>query len=305
MILTCANMDIDLAADMPVVNILDPFIKDRNISLQVLRLDTVHPVISGNKWFKLKENIRIAQSLQCSSILTFGGAYSNHLVATAAAANYHNFQSIGIVRGLHTAAKLTPTLEQCKDYGMDLHFVAREDYDRKYDIDYLHTLEKQFFNAYIIPEGGNNEAGMKGAAEIAGYIPKDADIVALAIGTGTTFCGLRNALPEHVSMLGFTAMKGGDYLLDTIQQKTTTGNWQLATQYHFGGFAKKDNTLIDFMNRFYRQHRIPLDFVYTAKAMYGILDMIDKNHIPGNTKILMVHTGGLQGNNSIRDLLQY
>lgn len=300
-------MAIDFQANINIQTIEAAFLTAHKIELSILRLDQIHPVVSGNKWFKLKYNIEEALDKGFRSLLTFGGAYSNHLIATAAAAKAFGASSVGIVRGLHAENNLTETLHACINMGMQLHFISRTDYDQKEDPDFLDTIRKQFPEAYIIPEGGNNENGRRGTEEIAALIPAKYTHIALSIGTGATFSGIRNAIPGTVEMLGFTAMKGGGYLEESIKEalKNSLPNWKLVTDYHFGGFAKYNSVLIDFMNDFYNKFQIPLDMVYTSKMMSGIFDLIDKGYFREGSKILCIHTGGLQGNQSIQHLLQY
>ena len=268
--------------------------------VDMLRLDLIHPVISGNKWFKLKYNIEHALKNGYSSLLTFGGAYSNHLIATAAAAKESGLESIGIVRGHHAKENFTPTLLQCRSLGMQLHFISREAYKVK---EKSGEWSSQFPEACIIPEGGSNELGRKGAEEITSYITKSYTHVAVSVGSGTTFAGLRNALPETVALLGFAPMKKGAYLADELSPGKT--NWLLTDEYHFGGFGKWNEKLIAFMNTFYERHHIPLDIVYTSKMMYGLQAQLLERHFPDDAKILCIHTGGLQGNASISELLCY
>jgi 1-aminocyclopropane-1-carboxylate deaminase len=191
--------------------------------------------------------------------------------------------------------------------GMQLHFISRADYSRKETDVFLTSISQRFPQAYIIPEGGNNENGRKGTEEIAALIPLSYRHVALPVGTGATFSGIRNALHKDIQILGFTAMKGGGYLEGTIKEslKEPLPNWELITDYHFGGFAKHDRVLIDFMNAFYGKFKVPLDMVYTSKMMAGIFDLIKSGKFPKGSKILCIHTGGLQGNHSIKDLLHY
>ncbi len=284
----------------------DRTLQERDTRLGILRLDLLHPVISGNKWFKLKENIHSALSLGYSTVLTFGGAWSNHLVATAAAAQAAGLKAIGMVRGLHADAATSATLQECRDLGMQLQPLSREDYNRKEDAALLASLDSQYGHPYIIPEGGNNAAGIQGSGAIANYIPADATLVTLAIGTGTTFCGIRQRLAQPCSMLGFPVMKGGDYLQQEISARIPqAGNWQLDSRYHFGGFARHRPELIDFMNDFYEKHQVPLDFVYTAKMMWGLLDRIRNDGLAEHRHIIAIHTGGLQGNRSIKDQLRF
>lgn len=269
----------------------------------ILRLDLLHPVISGNKWFKLKQNLSFAQEKGYKKIITFGGAYSNYLIATAAAAKEAGLQSIAIVRGYHAKENLTQTLKDCTIYGMQLQFVTREEYALKNEKDWLKNLSAQYPDAYIIPEGGNNELARKGIEEIALIIPDVYTHITVSVGTGTTFAGLRNAIDEKVRMVGFVPMKNGAYLKNELQLEK--GNWELIDDYHFGGFGKWNDELIDFMNEFYRINKIPLDIVYTSKMMYGLQEMIEKNEFDKGARILTIHTGGLQGNIGVADKLVF
>ncbi len=300
-------MAIDFKETIKIDVVENDLLKAHQIELGVLRLDQIHPIVSGNKWFKLKYNIDDALTRGYKTTLTFGGAYSNHLIATAAAAKAFGLSSIGIIRGLHAKEKYTDTLHACANMGMQLHFTTREAYAQKEDPFFLETLQGQYPNAYIIPEGGNNEWGRKGTAEIASYIPSLYTHVVLAIGTGATFAGIRAALDPAVEMLGFTVMKGGAYLEEDIKKSLSVSlpNWSVIADYHFGGFAKSDNMLINFMNDFYQQHAIPLDQVYTSKLLFGVMDMIKNNQIPRGSKMLCIHTGGLQGNYSIKNKLLF
>lgn len=300
-------MAIELREDLPIDYIHDELLLEAGIRFGILRLDRIHPLVSGNKWFKLKENIEVAKARGAKALLSFGGAYSNHLLAMAAAAKAYDLLPIGIVRGFHGQELPSATLLECAALGMQLVYVSREEYQRKEDPAYLQQLQVQYLGVYIIPEGGNNEAGLSGAAAIARYIPQDADLVMAAIGTGTTFAGVRNGLDSRTGMLGFPVMKGGEYLQQEIAERlqTTGTNWALATGYHFGGFARYNDELLAFMNDFYKKHHVPLDFVYTGKMLYGILDMIRRKEISGKKHVIAIHTGGLQGNRSIGHLLSY
>lgn len=273
------------------------------MSVHCLRLDQIHPIVSGNKWFKLKYNLAHALAGNASTILTFGGAYSNHLIATAAAAEAFGLESIGMVRGAHRKENLTPTLKRCEDHGMQLQFISREEYNQTKDMAWLHNLQQQHRGSFIIPEGGNNGLGIQGAAEIASLIPADATHVILSVGSGATFTGIRNALDEHIQILGFAPMKNGRYLEKELQPSKQ--NWKLIDDYHFGGFGKWKDDLIVFMNEFYHLSNIPLDVVYTGKMLYGLKQLISSGYFPANAKIVCIHTGGLQGNASVQERLNY
>lgn len=284
---------------IPVDNVSRFYANDQDIRVAMLRLDQIDPVISGNKWFKLKHNLEAAVSKGYRQILTFGGAYSNHMVAAAAAAQRAGLSSIGIIRGFHGQQQLSTTLKSCMAYGMALHFVSRETYALKNDPDYLQQLSTTFAHTYIIPEGGDNEAGRKGAGEIVTWIPGDCTHICVPVGTGTTFTGIRKALNVQVAMTGFTVMKGGQYLAADMAQHIPAAqnvNWRLEDRFHFGGFAKTTGELLYFIRDFYTDTHIPLDIVYTGKMMFGVRQMISEGYFPEKATLLCLHTGGLQGN---------
>lgn len=277
-------------------------------SVDMLRLDLIHPIVSGNKWYKLKHNLEQIREQGYDSLLTFGGAYSNHLVATAAAAYTYGVRAIGVVRGTYSADELTPTLVQCKSFGMELIFITREDYALKENPEWLLGLSEQFHHPYIIPEGGSNDWGRIGSEDIASLIPSDYTYVCTSIGSGTTFVGVRNALMPSQYVLGFVPMKNGTYLKDEIGshlKEYQNKNWQLFDNWHFGGFGKWKDELIEFMNNFYSVNDIPLDIVYTSKMMYGVRDLMQSEYFSKDARILCIHSGGLQGNVSVQDMLVY
>lgn len=291
-----------------IIEPLSPdWVRKDGVAADMLRLDLIHPVISGNKWYKLKHNIEHAKNEGYKAALTFGGAYSNHLVAAATSANIEGITSIGVVRG-NDNSKLTDTLKQCEAMGMKLHFITRDAYARRDDIDFLEKLSAKFNDPFIIPEGGANEWGRIGAEEIAVLIPQGYTHVCVSVGTGTTFTGLRNALPDNVQLMGFVPMKQGRYLEEDVKPflyQEDHRNWQLFDEWHFGGFGKSTDKLIGFMNEFYNANNIPLDIVYTGKMMYGVKDMLVQNFFPKESKVLCIHTGGLQGNVSVKARLTY
>ena len=266
-------------------------------AVAMLRLDLVDPVVSGNKWYKLKYNLELAKASGHGTVLTFGGAYSNHLVAAAAAAQAAGLQSIGIVRGLQN--ELTHTLQACKTFGMQLQFVSYGTYKQKSAPEFLAQLAAFYHNPFIIPEGGANEAGRKGAGEIAAFINDTYTDVCVSAGTGTTLAGLRNVLPATQFITGFAPMKGGSYLQQEIMPFIDAGKrnaFRVTDKYHFGGFGKITDTLIGFMQEFKTRYGFDLDRVYTAKMMYGLHDLLLQNAFSRDAKILCIHTGGVQGN---------
>lgn len=274
----------------------------------MLRLDVIHAEVSGNKWYKLKYNVNHCQKHGVNSILTFGGAYSNHLAATAAMASMSGLKSIGIVKGKYAEVNLTPTLQACINHGMQLVYVTNEEYRDKNETAYLSVLAERFDSPLIIPEGGANALGRVGAEEIASLIPERFTHIIVSVGTGTTLIGIVNACKDDVAVGGFAPMKGGAYLNDEVKQHiklSKAGDYRIYDEWHFGGFGKHNEELILFMNRFYIQHNIPLDMVYTAKMMYGVKAQIDQGVYSPDAKILCIHTGGLQGNKSLDRQLQY
>lgn len=260
------------------------------------REDLIHPFVSGNKFRKLKYNLLQAKTENQFTLLTFGGAYSNHIAAVAYAGRENGFQTIGIIRGDELADKIAsnPTLKFAQECGMQFEFVSREDYRLKTEAAFLEQLENKFGSFYLIPEGGTNALAIKGCEEILTQEDGIFDYVACAIGTGGTISGIINSALPHQKILGFPALKG-DFLQDEIRNFVRQDNWELITDYHFGGYGKVTNDLIDWINQFYEQTQIPLDPVYTGKMVFGIVDLIAKNYFPENAKILLIHTGGLQG----------
>ena len=267
-----------------------------NIRLFIKREDLVHPNISGNKYRKLKYNLKHAKSLGYKKILTFGGAFSNHIAATSYACKNYGFDSIGIIRGEELKDKINtnPTLSLAKSYGMQLKFVSRKDYRNKTIPQFINALNAEFGDFYLIPEGGTNDLAIKGCEEILKEEDSIFDFICCSVGTGGTICGLINTLKQHQEILGFSALKG-DFLNRDIRKFVKHTNWELMSNYHFGGYGKIKPQLITFINTFKKEHGIPLDPIYTAKMMFGIFDLTQKECFPKHSKILAIHTGGLQG----------
>lgn len=281
--------------------------KDMRGKLAMLRLDLLHPIISGNKWYKLKYSMEAARQRHLDTLLSFGGAWSNHLIALAAAAKQHHLRSVGMVRGLQGHA-LTPVLRHCKELGMELHFLSRAEYDLKEDAGFIDQLQNRYGPFYLVPEGGANEQGRQGAEDIASLIPTEYTHVCISVGTGTTMAGLRSALAPGVQLLGFAPMKGGAYLAETILPYLKTGhtaNWRIFDRWHLGGFGKYNEELIAFMNEFYTDTGVPLDLVYTGKMMMAVSALLEIGYFPNGAQVLCIHTGGLTGNASIAERLRF
>jgi 1-aminocyclopropane-1-carboxylate deaminase len=269
-------------------------LKQKEIRLFIKRIDQIHKHISGNKWFKLKYNLIEAKNQGAQSILTFGGAYSNHIAATAFLAKENGFTSIGIIRG-EEQLYLNPTLEFAIEQGMKINYVSRSDYRLKHTVHFLEKLKIRFGDFYLIPEGGTNQLAIKGATEILDKNDTQ-DFICCAVGTGGTIAGIINATNEHQEVIGFPAIKGFTQLEKNTKSWVNKNNFKFINNYYCGGYAKLTNQLIECMNNFYKTQNIPLDAIYTGKMMLGIMDLVAKDYFPKGSSILAIHSGGLQGN---------
>ena len=269
-------------------------LKERKIKLFIKRIDLVHEYISGNKWYKLKYNFIEAEKRGYKSILTFGGAFSNHILATASLAKERGFNSIGIIRG-ERHFPLNPTLTLAVKMGMKIYYVSRDDYRLKHTIDFLSKLKSLFGDFYLIPEGGSNNLAVKGAAEIL-TLKDTQDYVCCAVGTGGTMAGIINSSDKNQKVIGLPVIKGSEKLEKDVLNWATKSNYRFANNYSFGGYAKLNGNLIEFVNNFYKTQKIPLDVVYTGKMMFGILDLVAQDYFREGSSILAIHTGGLHGN---------
>ncbi|WP_324721582.1 1-aminocyclopropane-1-carboxylate deaminase/D-cysteine desulfhydrase [Salinimicrobium sp. HB62] len=273
------------------------------------RENLLHPEVSGNKFRKLKYNIAKAASQKRNMLLTFGGAFSNHIAATAAAGKIAGFRSIGVIRGEELAKDLEKTLQEndtlrfAHECGMALQFVSRSEYRNKNTEAFIEGLRKKFGDFYLVPEGGTNDQAVKGCEEILTHEDENFDVIACAVGTGGTISGLINTSASHQQVLGFPALKG-DFLKTEVEHFSKKNNWRIIPDYHFGGYAKVNKTLIDFINSFRKEYGIQLDPVYTGKMMYGIFDLAEKEYFSKNTRILAIHTGGLQGISGMNKVLK-
>ena len=265
----------------------------------------IHPEVSGNKFRKLKYNLEAAIREGFEGVLTFGGAFSNHIAATAAAGKLLNISTVGIIRGEELAKDidLNTTLSYAKASGMDLEFISRAAYRNKNEVSFLKSLNIKYPNFYIIPEGGTNARAVRGCSEILTEKDRDFDVICCAVGTGGTISGLINSSLPHQKIIGFPALKGA-FLNEDIRKFAQHSNWELCPDYSFGGYAKVNQELIQFINQFKNDFGIPLDPVYTAKMMFGIDDLVKKGFFSRSTKILAIHTGGLQGISGMNDYLK-
>lgn len=297
----------------PLEKISHQIANSAGVELYVLRLDIIHPQINGNKWFKLKYNLLEAKEKNYSSVLTFGGAYSNHIFATASAGNVFGLRTIGVIRGEETLP-LNPTLNFAVEQGMELVYCDRTTYKKRHKNQLQEELKERFGQVFIIPEGGCNLNGVRGCTEIMQNL-QYFDTICLACGTATTLAGIALSLHSNQKIIGFPVLKGGEFLARHITNLTQDylesglpvpvydpAHCQLVYNYHFGGYAKFNQELIIFCQKFTQENNIPLDYVYTGKMFYGVMDLLQQGFFsPG--KILLIHTGGLQGNLGMKEKL--
>lgn len=271
------------------------WLNEKQVQLDVLRLDKLHDVVSGNKWFKLKYYLQDAVEKGYKEIATFGGAYSNHIVATAYMAREQSLKSIGIIRG-ERPLRISHTLQQAESYGMQLQFISRNDYQNKND------LKKTIDNVYWTEEGGYGDLGARGAAEILSFTahPEQYTHIFCATGTGTMLAGISKRILPHQQLTGISVLKNNFSIEEEITALTGNKKFTILHDFHFGGYAKHPAALLDFISEIWNEHGLPTDIVYTSKTLYAIKHQVLNNLLEKGSKILMIHSGGLQGNLSLR-----
>ena len=283
----------------PTIQLDYQIASDAGIELWCKRDDLIHPEISGNKWRKLKHNVEKAKKDGHTRILTFGGAYSNHIAAAASIASESELEWHAMIRGEELNSNSNLTLQLAAQNGLNLHFVDRKEYQRLKRIQEAAELDKEWEDCYLIPEGGCNEEGVLGCEEITAELDDEFDYIILAAGTGTTAAGILRTL-ESSRMLVFPALKGGEFLekdiLEWQPSEQKKDQLQLISDYHFGGYAKVNNELKDFCKYIENEIDLPLDYIYTAKAFYGMTDLIHSGFFKKGSRLLFYHSGGLQGN---------
>ncbi len=275
-----------------------PAATEHNINLLVRREDLNHPVVSGNKWWKLKYNLLEARQKNYQAVLTFGGAYSNHIYATAAACKELGLKSIGIIRGeeLPGPEPINSTLLFAKQCGMQLHFISRTDYRKKTENTFLTSLEEKFGRCFIIPEGGTNSLAVQGCAELGKLLVETKfDYLCLPVATGGTIAGIVNAFDGERKIVGLPVLKDGGFLKDEIQKLVSSSwnNWELFLDYHHGGYAKTSLRLNSFINEL-AQYDIPTEPVYSAKLFWAVFDLLKKGYFERGSTVMILHTGGLR-----------
>ena len=279
-------------------------------NLDVLRLDLIHPQYGGNKYFKLKYNLLAAQKLGLQQTLTFGGAHSNHIYSTAALCQENGINSIAVIRGEENSIEQSPTLQFALDCGMKLHFISRQKYKNKSDENLVEELKQLFGDFYLVPEGGGNYEGVMGCAEILNSDLKKYDYVFCACGTATTYSGIKISAEANQKIIGISVLKGENKLIEAANEwltffdsdpikpslSGTLNHSTILNEYHFGGYAKYSKELVAFKKHFEREYSIPLDHIYTSKLFYAVFDLIKQQKLNQDARILIVHSGGLQGN---------
>ncbi len=289
-----------LTLPSPLSRLQHPLLESHDLHLSIKRDDLIHPHLQGNKWRKLKYNLQAARAAGHRTLLTFGGAWSNHIHATAAAGHYFGLRSIGIIRG-ERPPQLSPTLADAQRWGMQLHFIDRQSYREKHRDEFIASLHARFGEFYLIPEGGSNLAGIRGCGEIVDELEDDYDVICVDCGTGATLAGIINGLRGSGQVLGFAVLKGADFIRRDVEQylqqlgTPTLDNWHINLDYHFGGYARTRPELMHFIQQFKQQHDIQLEPVYSAKMFYGIFDLIERDYFARGSRILALHSGGLQG----------
>lgn len=284
----------------PLQPLTDPLLTQKGVKLSILREDLVHPTIPGNKWRKLKYNLQAAQEQGCEALVTFGGAFSNHIAAAAAAGQEYGLQTIGYIRGEETLP-LNPTLAYATSCGMQLKYLSRAEYRVKHESGFRAEILKTGPKQYLLPEGGTNALAVKGCTEIVTDLAAPWDVLCVAAGTGGTLAGIVAGAVGKGQIIGFPALKGGEFLQKEVTELVqayngqTYHNWFLQTAYHFGGYAKHKPELLTFIQNFHARHGILLDPIYTGKMLYGVYDLIKTDYFLPGTQIIAVHTGGQQG----------
>ena len=290
------------------------FFREFQINVWIKRDDLIHSEVSGNKWRKLKLNLEKFKQGRYDALLTFGGAYSNHIAATAALGRIMGVKTIGIIRGEELTAQSNATLSKAEADGMNLQFVSREEYSWRYETDYKNELRARYGNCWIVEEGGANFYGMMGCTEIIGELEHQADYIILPAGTGTTAAGLLMA-ENRAKIIAVPVLAKGDFLREEMMSLLRYGGFSeedieekneqliLPTEFAFGGYGRSTPELIDFMNQIYQESSLKLDQVYTGKMFFALHELIKTGIIIKNSTVVALHTGGLQGNHSIKDSL--
>ncbi|MBU2979470.1 pyridoxal-phosphate dependent enzyme [Alteromonas sp. C1M14] len=294
-------MQIESALNLTLPSPVLPFSPNwpgaEKVTMHIKRDDLIHPVISGNKWRKLKYTFR-ALPPACKHIMSFGGGYSNHLHACAYLCMRNNIAMTAMVRGDYSH-NLTPMLHDLKNWGTRVQFVDKKTYQRRTEPGYLAHLHQQYPHTFIVPEGGSHAPALQGVAELLSENPQTFDHVLVPVGSGATLAGLITALKPPQSAIGIAVLKGKGYLEDLVRgllpREYTDKNWSIAHDYHGGGYGKAPSSLVEFCNLFTTEFEIPIEPVYSGKLMFAVKEMLRTGYFPDNSRLLLLHTGGMQG----------
>jgi 1-aminocyclopropane-1-carboxylate deaminase len=287
---------LDVRLPSPLEQVHDRRLAEAGVQLWLKRDDLIHAGLPGNKWRKLKYNLRAALDQGHHTLLTFGGAYSNHIRATAAAGRHVGLDTIGVIRG-EPHDPLNWSLRYAVTHGMRLRYLDRAAYRRKAEPGVIAGLRRELGDCYLLPEGGSNELAVHGCAELPAEIGPDFDIICCPCGTGGTLAGIATGLKPGQRAIGFAVLKGGEFLTPTVErlQQSATGsvsaNWHIEYGFHFGGYARTTPGLTTFIDRFEHQHGLRLDRIYTAKMMYGVYALAQRGTFAPGTRIIAVITG--------------
>ncbi|AFH50459.1 1-Aminocyclopropane-1-carboxylate deaminase [Ignavibacterium album JCM 16511] len=286
----------------PLQQVTDDIFLQKKINLFIKRDDLIDEHLSGNKFFKLKYNLIEAAENNYSTLLSFGGAYSNHIYSLAYAGKIFGFKAVGVIRG-EEHLPLNPTLSFAKECGMEFYYLSRSEYRKKYSEEILSGLEKTFGDFYLIPEGGSNFLAVRGCSEIPKRIEANYDYIFCACGTGGTIAGIIDGSDEISKVIGVADLKNASFLKEDIYKlsQTKKSNWEILLDYHFGGYAKFSSELLSFIKSFEEKFNIPLEPIYTGKMLFAIYDLTKKNFFPENSTIVAYHSGGLQGLKGLRE----
>lgn len=286
----------------------DALFDHKKVEVFMLRDDLLHPGISGNKWRKLKYNLLNLSKEGLNRVVTVGGPYSNHIAAMAEAGKVFGFETIGLIRG-YESYRSNPTLSRAEDLGMEIRFLSKKNYDKIGD-DFLNRLRAEIGAFGFVPMGGGNQLGMKGCMEIVQEITETTTHITVGCGTGSTMAGIVSGTKENQMVIGFPAMKGGDFMQRDIENYLAKSgmdksNFEMNTRFHFGGFAKVNMELADFIKEFHLKQGFILDGIYTGKMMFGLYKMISQDYFPKGSVITAIHTGGVQGNIGLNERYGY
>jgi 1-aminocyclopropane-1-carboxylate deaminase len=286
----------DVRLPSPLEPVHDRQLAQVGVQLWLKRDDLIQADLPGNKWRKLTYNLRAALDQGHRTLLTFGGAYSNHIRATAAAGRYTGLDTIGVIRG-EPHDPLNWSLRYAVTSGMRLRYLDRATYRRKADPEVIAGLHRELGDFYLLPEGGSNELAVHGCAAIPAETGPGFDVICCPCGTGGTLAGIAAGLAPGQHAIGFAVLKGAGFLTTTVERLqrdaigSVSANWHIECGFHFGGYARATPELITFIDRFEKQHVLRLDRIYTAKMMYGIFALAQRGAFPSGTRIIAVITG--------------